>query len=59
MGEGKKMDKLIKQLILEKRTLGDVSADELIRLYDSTEVSSLLFSAIQQEVLRRISKSEE
>jgi hypothetical protein len=49
------MSEIIENLIVNGLTLKELSGEALIKLYKETEVTKALFTAIQNEVLRRIS----
>lgn len=51
-----KKDKLsaLDKLILEERTVKSLSPQELLDLYKCSEVTSLIFSLVQDEVCRRL-----
>jgi hypothetical protein len=49
------MNKQIEDIILSGSTLSDLSPEDLLKLYEAADITTPIFSAIQSEVLRRIS----
>ena len=44
----------VKELVKEGRTLQSLTADELYGLYQDTEVTRVVFSSVESEIIRRL-----
>jgi hypothetical protein len=52
--EGNTMNKQIADMIINKVTLERLRPEELLELHEADDITQTVFSAVQSEVLRRI-----
>jgi len=53
-----RVSRIIEQMIVENKTLKDLEGTALIEAYYSSNVTQLVFMAIEQELIRRMNGNE-